>query len=69
MLRYKAQLTAEDRLMALNIATISQGGDKDAFGRFVDTLRAEMTQDGEKVADEDEFDRSAFEQLRGAIRK
>lgn len=55
--------------MALNIATISQGGDKDAFGRFVDTLRAEMTQDGEKVADEDEFDRSAFEQLRGAIRK
>lgn len=64
MLRYKAATVAEERLMALNIATISQCGDKDVYERFVAGLCTE-----DVPTNEDEFDRGALERLRGRVER
>lgn len=61
-------MTAEDRLIALQIATMSQCTDKDVYGRFVEQLSGDlMTDDNAEQTREDEFDRTAFERLRGRI--
>ncbi len=69
LLRYKAAETAENRLMALQIGSMSQCTDKDVYGRFVDQLRADLiTGDGAEPAEQaDRLDRSALEKLRGKI--
>ncbi|MBJ6364145.1 hypothetical protein ACFOQM_23265 [Paenibacillus sp. GCM10012307] len=69
LLRYKAAETAEQRLMALQIATMSQCVDKDAYGRFVDQLRADLIHDdgAEPAEQADRLDRNALEKLRGKI--
>jgi len=66
LLHYKTQMIAEDRLMTLQIATMSQCTDKDAYGRFVDHLRANIAEsDGNKT--EERLDRSALERLRSRV--
>ncbi|MFC4103597.1 hypothetical protein [Paenibacillus xanthanilyticus] len=60
-----SQREAERNLMALQIATVSQCGDADAYERFVSAL-TESAGVNEAKAD-DEFDRGAFERLRGKI--
>jgi len=53
--------------MALNIAAVSQSADKDVVERFVNGLRADLTDEDEEITKDDEFDRTAIERLRGRI--
>ncbi|MFF2886637.1 hypothetical protein [Paenibacillus sp. NPDC057967] len=67
ILRYKSQSIAEDRLMALSIATVSQTTDKETYERFAAGLRSDFADSNEKQTNDDEFDRTAFERLRGRV--
>jgi len=59
-------MVAEERLMAFQIATMSQCTDKDAYERFFNQLRGELTEsDGDRT--EERLDRSALERLRSRI--
>ncbi|MCU6709358.1 hypothetical protein M6D81_11630 [Paenibacillus sp. J5C_2022] len=65
ILRHKAAETAADRLTALQIATVSQGVDKDVYERFVNGLKADIGSGQE--AETDRLDRRGVERLRGRI--
>ncbi|RJE90673.1 hypothetical protein D3P07_00770 [Paenibacillus sp. 1011MAR3C5] len=67
ILWYIAQAKAEDRLIALNIAIVSQSADQQAYERLAKSLQAEFIANPAEKMPEDEFDRSAFEQLRGQV--
>lgn len=53
--------------MALNIAIVSQSADQQAYERLAKSLQAEFIANPTEEITEDEFDRSAFEQLRGQV--
>jgi len=53
--------------MALNIAIVSQSADQQAYERLAKSLQAEFIENPTEEKTEDEFDRSAFEQLRGQV--
>ncbi|WP_182914125.1 hypothetical protein [Paenibacillus sp. 1011MAR3C5] len=53
--------------MALSIATVGQTTDKETYERFAAGLRSDFTETNEKQTNDDEFDRSAFERLRGSV--
>jgi len=68
LLRLKTHEIAENRLITLQIATVSQGADKDVYTEFVARLRGDLiTDSNECQTNTDEFDRSAIERLRGRI--
>jgi hypothetical protein len=68
LLRYKAAVRAEERLMSLSIATISQSADKDVRERFVIGLQAEMDIYGSSEAPKEPgLDRSGLAELRNKL--
>ncbi|GIQ63718.1 hypothetical protein PACILC2_22860 [Paenibacillus cisolokensis] len=69
VLESKRKATQLDRLMALSIATMAQCADQDARQRFVERLSDGLDEVNEDEAKNDEFDRKAFERLRGLVGK
>ncbi len=67
ILRHKTAQTAEERLMALQIASMSQSTDKDAYGRFVDHLKADLNNGNNNEVRGDRLDTEGLAKLRQRI--
>lgn len=68
ILRYKSQAAAEDRLMALQIATVSQGVSKDVYERFVESLRSGLDE-GSSGQETEKLDRGGLAALRSRVER